>query len=164
MEYTASGEVLPEGPQVITRLVRQWLITSGHSVVSQDAVVRTLSAITEKGQEPERLAQRLASEMAVNSVLMGWVFRYAERVGNAWGVREPASVAFAVFLLDAQEGRLLWRGKYDETQRPLSEDILKFGSFVRRGGRWLTAEQLAGDGVGQILLTFPSERPNQVNR
>ena len=163
MEYTAAGEVLAEGPQVITRLFRQGLITKGHDLVPPDAVASTFFAIREQGQEPEILAQQLASEIEANSVLMGWIFRYAERVGSAWGARKPASVAFAVFLFDGR-GRLLWRGKFDETQEALSENVLKLGSFVRRGGRWLTAEQLAADGVGLTLLTFPGGEAEQVNR
>ena len=29
---------------------------------------------------------------------------------------------------------------FDETQQPLSENIFEFFTFLRRGGRWITAE------------------------
>jgi hypothetical protein len=162
--YTAVGEVLPEGPQVITSLFRQRLITSGRVLVSQETLGKALRMIPEQAQDPEVLTQRLGSEMKVNSVLMGWVFRYSERMGNAWGARKPASVSFGAVLFDGRDGKLLWRGKFDETQKALSENLLNLGSFVRRGGRWLTARQLAADGVNRVLLNFPGEGQVGVNR
>ena len=96
--------------------------------------------------------------------LWGWVFRYRERIGNAWGAQRPASVSFVALLYNGRDGNLLWRGKFDETQKPLSEDALDFVSFLRRGGRWLTARQLASDGINLILFTFPGEEKIRVNR
>jgi hypothetical protein len=140
------------------------LITSGRVLVSQETLGKALRMIPEQGQDPEVLTQRLGSEMKVNSVLMGWVFRYSERMGNAWGARKPASVSFGAVLFDGRDGKLLWRGKFDETQKALSENLLNLGSFVRRGGRWLTARQLAADGVNRVLLNFPGEGQVGVNR
>ena len=162
--YTAAGEVLPEGPQVITRLFRQRLITGRRVLVSQETLEEALRMIPEQGPRTEVLIQRLASEIKVNSVLMGWVFRYSERVGNAWGARNAASVSFGAVLFDGRDGKVLWRGKFDETQKPLSENVLNLGSFVRRRGRWLTARQLAADGVNRVLLNFPGEGQIGVNR
>lgn len=162
--YTAVGEVLPEGPQVITSLFRQRLITTGQVLASQDAVDEASGMTAEQGQDPKVVAQRIGSEMKVDSVLMGWVFRYSERVGNAWGARTPASVSFGVVLFDGKDGEVLWWGKFDETQKALSENVLNLGSFVRRGGRWLTAQQLAADGVNRVLMNFPGEGQIGVNR
>jgi phosphatidylglycerophosphatase A len=115
-------------------------------------------------EKPEVLAQRLAHELRSDSVLMGWVFRYGERVGNAWGARQPASVAFVALLFDGGDGKLLWRGRFDETQKPLSEDMMGLSSFVQRGGRWVTARELAADGVNRVLLSFPGEKEVGVDR
>ncbi len=162
--YTAVGEVGPEGPEIITNLFRRRLISNGYSLVSQEIVAKALSDYGRLEERPEALAQRLAPELTADSVLMGWVFRYRERVGSAWGVQQPASVAFVAVLIDGGTGTLLWRRKFDETQQPLSENVLNAASFIRRGGRWLTAKQLAADGVGRVLLTFPGEETMGVNR
>jgi len=162
--YAAVGEVLPEGPQVITSLFRQRLIMGGHELVSKEAVDEASRMTTEQGQDPKVVAQRIGSEIKVDSVLMGWIVRYSERVGNAWGACKPASVSFGVVLFDGRDGKVLWRGKFDETQKALSENVLNLGSFVRRGGRWLTARQLAADGVNRVLMNFPGQGQVGVNR
>lgn len=156
--YIAVGEIVPEGPQIITGLFRRRLVSDRYKLVSQEMIARTLPALENLEGRPEVLAQRLASQLRIDSVLIGWVFRFRERIGNAWGAQQPASVAFVALLFNGKDGKLLWRGKFDETQKPLSENVLEFFSFVRRGGRWVTARQLASDGISCILLTFPGVR------
>lgn len=162
--YIPVGEILRQGPETVTSLFRQRLTSDGYHLVSQEMVARALPLARSSEGRPEVLAQRVAIEVKGDSVLMGWVFRYTERIGNAWGARQPASVAFVVLLFNGRKGKLSWRGKFDETQKPLSEDALDFFSFVRRGGRWLTARQLAADGVNLVLLTFPGQENARVNR
>jgi len=162
--YITVGEIAPEGPEIVTGLFRQRLIGNGYSVVSQELVERTLPSARSQEGKPEVLAQRLSLQLKGDAVLMGWVFRYRERIGNAWGAQRPASVSFVALLYNGRDGNLLWRGKFDETQKPLSEDALDFVSFLRRGGRWLTARQLASDGMNLILFTFPGEEKIRVNR
>jgi hypothetical protein len=36
---------------------------------------------------------------------------------------------------------------FDEQQKPLMSNLLEFGKFVERGGRWITAERLAQEGI-----------------
>ncbi len=162
--FIAVGEIAPEGPRTITSLFTKELIGNGHNVVSQEMVMKTLRSMGDLEEKPEVLAQRLAHELRSDSVLMGWVFRYRERVGNAWGARQPASVAFVALLFDGGDGQLLWRGRFDETQKPLSEDMMGLSSFVQRGGRWVTARELAADGVSRVLLSFPGEKEVGVDR
>ena len=50
---------------------------------------------------------------------------------------------------------MVWLGKFDETQRPLSENLLKIGSFIRRKGSWLTALELASVGMDEMLGKLP---------
>jgi hypothetical protein len=50
---------------------------------------------------------------------------------------------------------MVWEGKLDETQRPLSENLFKIGSFFRRKAHWLTAEELAGVGMDEMLKRLP---------
>jgi len=71
-------------------------------------------------------------------------------------VERPASVSLAIHLVGVKEGRILWRGLFQETQQPLSENILKFTAFLRRRGRWLTAKDLASVGMDEALVSFPA--------
>ncbi|MBW2057460.1 MAG: hypothetical protein JRH07_12090 [Deltaproteobacteria bacterium] len=162
--YVAAGDVAAQGPETVTTLFRQRLIAHGYSLVSQEIIAEAPSFATRFQENPLAFARRLAREVKADSVLMGEVFRYRERVGNAWGARQPASVAFVALLVRGENGESLWRGRFDETQKPLSEDALDFFSFVRRGGRWLTARELASDGINRVLLTFPGLGRVGVNR
>ncbi len=82
---------------------------------------------------------------------MGSLDKYQEREGGEYGVFSPASVAFYVELLSVPEGVLLWQSYYAETQRPLLEDVTSIGKFFKRGGRWLTADELAREGVQDVV-------------
>jgi hypothetical protein len=73
-------------------------------------------------------------------------------------VDRPASVGFDVHLIRLRDGKIVWTGKFDETQRPLSENLLKMGSFIRRKGSWLTAEELSSVGMDEMLKRFPKQK------
>jgi len=109
-------------------------------------------------KDPIREAQKIGAAFGVDGVLLGWVFRYEERIGSAIAVERPASVSLAIHLVGVKEGRILWRGLFQETQQPLSENILKFTAFLRRRGRWLTAKDLASVGMDEALVSFPAAR------
>jgi hypothetical protein len=162
--FVSTGDIAPEAREAMTSLFRRKLTSTGYELVSQTQVQRALGSMGALKMTPNDIAQRLSSELRADSVLMGWVFRYEERVGNAWGARDPASVAFSALLFNGSDGRLLWRGRFDETQRPLSENILRAGTFMKRGGRWLTARELAADGVNGMFLSFPGEKKGGVER
>jgi len=42
----------------------------------------------------------------------------------------------------------------DETQRPLSENLFEIGSFIKRKGEWVAAEDLASSGLESMLRIF----------
>jgi len=50
---------------------------------------------------------------------------------------------------------MVWSGRFDETQQALTDDLLKLGSFLRRKGVWLKAEELASVGMDEILAKLP---------
>ncbi len=162
--YMTVGEIAPEGPEVITSLFRRALSRDGYTLIAPEMVDESLPALVNLEGNPEVLAKTLASPVKADTVLMGWIFRYQERIGSDWGARQPASVAFVVFLFDGQDGNMVWRAKFDETQRPLSENILGLPAFLRRGGRWVDAKRLASDGVSVVLIKFPGKDQIRVNR
>jgi hypothetical protein len=115
-----------------------------------DSEVRDVADSLEPMNEPARL--RRIGEMAyADAVMVGRVQRYQERVGNELGVKSPASVAFVLELIDLRRGDVIWFARFDETQRPLSENILAIGDIGQRGIKWLTADQLMQAGVKKAL-------------
>ena len=69
----------------------------------------------------------------------------------------PASVAFALYLVEVKTGRRIWRGVFDETQRPLTDNLLQARQSLKMGVKWLSARELARFGVEQVVKSFPAE-------
>lgn len=101
------------------------------------------------GDEPRgrERAQRIAfaadREFGCNIIALGRVDRFRERSGGASGSTEPASVAFDVNFFDAPGGQTLWRGRFDESQKALTENFLRARRYPGRGLRWLSANEFA---------------------
>jgi TolB-like protein len=90
-------------------------------------------------------------------VLLGLVYRFKERVGTGYSVELPASVAFGMHLIRVTDGRTLWSAHFDETQKALGDNLFQLGSFLSRGGRWVTVEELATSGLEEIFKKFPQK-------
>ncbi len=73
------------------------------------------------------------------------IYRFQERRGSAFSVERPASVGFHVHFFDSSGLRKVF--VFDETQQPLSENIFRFFTFLKRKARWITAGDLAREGV-----------------
>ena len=104
---------------------------------------------------PRSLAIKLGKELRVEHIILGVVWRYRDRVGTAMAVSKPASVAFAVYLLDVETREKLWKRVFDQTQQSLSENILNAPDFFKHGAKWLTASELARLGVEKIEKRLP---------
>jgi hypothetical protein len=50
---------------------------------------------------------------------------------------------------------MLWRAQFDETQKPLLDNLLLVGRFLRGGGVWQTSDTLTRIGLERVLETFP---------
>ncbi len=98
---------------------------------------------------------KIGRALYADAVLVGHVYRFKDRVGMMYSVDSPASVAFDIHLIDVSNGSMLWVGHFDETQRSLSENLFKIGTFLRRKGSWITAEEMAASGLEDVLRTFP---------
>lgn len=94
---------------------------------------------------------RIGRCVPADLLLIPQVFEWRERKGGEWGADEPAKVVFDLYLLDVQKKELLDRFHYEQEQKSLTEDLLGLGRFIRRGGKWVTAEALAREGMKQGL-------------
>ena len=102
------------------------------------------------GARLEQAAAAIARRLNVDAVLTGLVTMYQERVGSRLGANPPAAVGFEVKVV-AADGQVLWVGDYYERQRPMNEDLM---GFLQRWS-FVTADELARYGVGEILKEFP---------
>lgn len=107
-------------------------------------------------KDPLSMAAQIGRELGLDAVVIGGVYRYEQRQGSALGVQSPASAAFDAHLIRVADKKVLWSGRFDETQHSLSENLLKIGSFVKGGAQWVTVERWSEIGVESMLRTFPT--------
>lgn len=77
------------------------------------------------------------------------VYRFEERKGSNIAVDRPASVGFHAHLHKGNS--LLKTVSFDETQQPLSENVLRLGAFLKRGAKWITVDELAQEGIEKVV-------------
>lgn len=121
------------------------------------AVFRNISASSFKRPLRNALCET-GKELGADLVAAGYLYRYRERKGESFSVEKPASVAFEIVLLRVDDGRVVWRGIFDCTQKSLLEDLFGLARFLKGRGRWLKAEELLVEGIGQVMETFPEYR------
>ena len=90
--------------------------------------------------------------MGVDLLVVPFLFEYRELVGSTLGATEPARVVMDIFVLDVRSESLISRSRFDETQSALSNNLLEAGKFFRRGGRWISARELAREGLEKAVL------------
>ena len=106
--------------------------------------------------DPKTAAERAANDFGATAVVLGRVTRWRERDGSAAGATRPASVAFEVSLHEAPAGRRLWTGRFDETQKSITEAILRARQYPGGGTRWLTTEEFARWGAREVARSMTS--------
>ncbi|MBW2572746.1 MAG: hypothetical protein JRE61_10445 [Deltaproteobacteria bacterium] len=87
-------------------------------------------------------------DLGADAVIVGHLYRFRERIG----------------LIGVRDGRLLWSGKFDETQQSLDENLYQLGTFLSRRARWITAQELAVSGLEGVLDTFPASAKGLKNQ
>jgi hypothetical protein len=107
------------------------------------------------GIDSGKLLQKVGKTFGADAVLSGFIYRWREREGTEFGVNKSASVAFDLKLTRPEDGAVVWRRKFDKTQKSLTENILDISTFVEGRGRWMSAEELARLGLRVILADMP---------
>ena len=156
-----SGNILYGSQRTLTQLLQQKMdILETFRILPLEKVEDVFSK-RERGQfelRPLRSAIQLGKDLDVDFIIIGYLFRFEDRIGSRIGVDRPASVGFDVHLLRVKDGKRVWDGKFDETQQALSENLLKMRSFVRRKASWLTAEELSSVGMDEMLKRLPGAK------
>ena len=148
------------GPYLTSELISLMEKQQGYTILSSDGSQDLLSGMM-SGPDNDAAAAYLnlyidtGKRAGADALLIGHIFRFNERKGNRASVESPASVAFDLHLIDVESGRIVWTANFDQTQKPLSDNLLELGSFIKRGASWVTAEELALGGLEDILRRFP---------
>ncbi len=157
----ARGDVSSGSKIYLTRLLQEKMEAMGtFKLLPLEKVEEALSKSDRREFDlnPVRSSIQLGRTLGMDFIFVGFLFRFEQRVGSAIGVDKPASVGFDVHLIRLRDRKMVWTGKFDETQKPLSENLLKMGSFVRRKASWLTAEELSSVGMDEMLMRFPGPK------
>lgn len=168
MDQTLScpiGEICRTDPSIashasitLTRLVdRELRSRYGKQILPRQRVrdAETEIQLNYEKDTPRTMAQRMGRLLQVEVVVIGTVWRYRDRGEMVGGRKRNASVAFAVYFIDATNGHKLWRGLYDATQKPVTENLFEAPKQIKMGLRWLSADELAAHGVKEVFETFP---------
>jgi len=137
-------------PVVVTRHLYNTMVGLAQWQIVSDREVKEVETMVPKGS-PESRARHLGQLVYADAVISGRIVRFRERVGEAMGAKSPASVAFVLELYDVKRGDSVWKARFDETQKALTENLLGLGSFSARGLRWLTAEELSQEGIKKAI-------------
>ena len=154
-----TGDVADEAAIFLTdQLVSRLKSHTNYQIVYTRLTTASLTALYSANETTVAAKKVLADRGRrhdADGVMVGFVYRYKERVGKGYGVESPASVAFDMHLIRVADGRTIWSAHFDETQQSLGDNLFQLGSFLSRGGRWLTAEDLAKSGLEEIIEKFP---------
>jgi hypothetical protein len=89
-----------------------------------------------------------------DTVMVGTISQYSDRGGSQWATDSPSTVSFSVDLLSTKDGSVLWGTSFTETQKPLFDNLFEIKKFVKRKGKWITADEMAKEGARKIAHRF----------
>lgn len=109
-----------------------------------------------RAPEANRLAslkywQEVGKCLDAQYLLVPMVVHWKEREGSAAGSTSPAWVILELYLINVKTGGLVNHFHYDYQQKALTDNILEAEKFLKRKGQWVTAADLAREGVEKGL-------------
>jgi hypothetical protein len=146
------------GSEVTTAFQRQLNALGRCELIPLDQAQAAAEGIDPQAfqKDPIGTAAQIGRELGLEAVVIGAVYHYEQRQGSGLGVQSPASAAFDAHLIQVADKKVLWSGRFDETQNSLMENLLTIGSFVKGGAQWQTVERWSEIGIEHMLRTFPT--------
>lgn len=129
---------------------------SKNTFQSRESALHCAQVIKEQGgrthnQAALRKWSAIGRCMGVDLLVVPQLYEWRERDGSAVGVMTPAKVVMDVFIIDVRNEAVISRSRFDETQSSLSNNLLEAGKFFKRGGKWITAKDLAQEGMEKAV-------------
>jgi hypothetical protein len=155
--------IAPNASSTLTRLTDDHLhLRFSPHIKSRQEVSMAYDALVldDAVDSPRTLAQKLGQILEVDAIFVGTVWRYRDRGAIKDIPDSTASVAFAVYLIEAQTGRQLWRGIFSATQQSLTDNLFNAKEQINLGLKWRTANEMAKIGVKEVFKNF-NPQPGQ---
>jgi ABC-type uncharacterized transport system auxiliary subunit len=144
-DLNSPAQSLNEGALALSEIIADYL--DGIAGIQFISPEQQDTLLTEYNQDRTTQALSIGKELHVDAVLTSRVNRYRQRTGQDYSVDTPASISFEYRLMLAETGQTLCSGVFDETQQSLTDNILSFKKAFKRGGKWITINDLAKEGV-----------------
>ena len=127
----------------------------GRNMVSADMVASCMKGIR-RPAEANRLStlkywQEVGKCAGAQFLLVPMAAHWKEREGSAAGSTSPAWVILDLYLLNVKTGGMAGHFRYDYQQKALTDNILEADKFFKRRGQWVTAADLAREGIDKGL-------------
>lgn len=156
VQRAESTPQLSEGAEVMDALLAAYFQGRPNAIIVDPAFLEsTLSVAGDLRRQTASIGKGVGSD----AVLTTTVIRYQERIGSEMSAQQPASVAFQMRLVTTGTGQTIWFASFDETQKTLLENLLKFRQAATRKFKFVTAEQLTREGVADKLNGCPYINP-----
>lgn len=84
-------------------------------------------------------------------LLVPQVLNWKDREGSQAGVSKSAHCRVEFFLINIKDGLVTARSVFEEKQVGLVDDLLQIGKFIKRKGQWVSARDLAVEGMTQAI-------------
>ncbi len=149
----AEAENLQKGAVFMDKVIADELRDYPGSRLLNAAQVEGLS--TEITGSRMDMIKKIGKKLKCDAILLSTITRFQQRQGGEYAANYPASAAFTMELVNVQDGRVLWRGNFDETQESLLSNLLSFGKAQSRGFKWITVEELVRQGIHERLSSCP---------
>ncbi len=150
---TKMGFIERGAEEKLYNALRASLEKEGIQLVSELSVMYAINEAKDTYSSDE--LKRIASLLDVDALFGGCILRFEERVGKSYGAERGASVSFTVVIWKFPESMIVWSSYFDETQVPLTENLLQLPIFIRGGYRWISADELMKQGVSRIVESIP---------
>ncbi len=157
LKGNTASEMEPKvGAEILASKFAESFYDRGVDVVPPADVARALELAGIQGRIiPRQVAAIVAERFGADGLLVGELSRLVDREGGAAGATRGATIGFQVDLYEAPGGARLWTGNVDETQRPLSENVLDASRYPGGGSRWLTSKEMLAWAANEMAVEIP---------
>lgn len=162
--HMLAGYVVEDVPQIDEKILNDMdslfasvlAEKSKNSFRSRESALKCSRTVTpQNGRNNNQAALRTWSAigrcMEVDLLVVPQLLDWQERDGGSLGVVTPSRVVMDVFVVDVRNETLISRSRFDETQSALTSNLLEADKFFKRGGKWITARDLAKEGLEKAV-------------